>query len=81
MDQLWLPTSTLLHRWLTMLKDDATVNKKALEDLLNRDSSHEMEVLHLHRLHKQPIEEELAAAPSLTEVQDGIRKMKNICWP
>lgn len=37
MDQLWLPTSTLLHRWLTMLKDDATVNKKALEDLLNRD--------------------------------------------
>ncbi|KAK0146682.1 Craniofacial development protein 2 [Merluccius polli] len=63
---------------LTLLKDkEAIANrwKEHYEDLLNRDTTPEMEAL--EKLPQQPINESMGEPPSLEEVQDAIRKMKN----
>lgn len=63
---------------LTLLKDDESIKnrwKEHYEDLLNRDTTAEMETL--DQLPQQPIMVNMGAPPSLREVQDAIRKMRN----
>ncbi len=63
---------------LLLLKDkDAIANrwKEHYKDLLNRDTIPEMEAL--GQLPQQPIVESMGEPPSLDEVQDAIKKMKN----
>ncbi|KAJ8417438.1 hypothetical protein AAFF_G00286650 [Aldrovandia affinis] len=63
---------------LMLLKDNESMAnrwKEHYEELLNRDTTPEMEAL--DQLPQQPINENMGAPPSWNEVQDAIRKMKN----
>ncbi|KAI7802925.1 putative RNA-directed DNA polymerase from mobile element jockey-like [Triplophysa rosa] len=61
-----------------LLKDKEAIASRWKEhygDLLNRDTTPEMEAL--EKLPQQPINESMGEPPSLKEGQDAIRKMKN----
>lgn len=71
-------TPLLSKDGLMLLKDkEAIANrwKEHYEDLLNSDTTPDMEAL--EKLPQQPINESLGEPPSLEDVQDAIRKMKN----
>lgn len=71
---------TQLHskNGLLLLKDKGAIANRWNEhykDLLNRDTIPEMEAL--NQLPQQPITENMGEPPSLDEVQDAIKNMKN----